>query len=497
MLRLSNLTAEVGGRTLLHSLSGALNAGDVVGVIGPNGAGKSTLLRILEETQEPAAGHVDRGRASLGTLPQEPPHRGRLGDLYPRAFEARAALGHDAFVEATLALDPDRDASTCSGGEVARLALLDLLAASPDVLLLDEPTNHLDRDATEWLAARLRHASGVVVLVTHDRALLDDVATTLLVFEGGAPTPEWHTGNYATWSVEQAKRRKRQRAEWERQEKRDTRLRAAIQAAESRSRSIETSTQDFYIRKRAAKVARTAVRLKGRMERELERGERVDRPEDRRVGLDGAVKSAQRGARAVIRAAGATFERGGRTLFVADTVIERGDRVALLGPNGSGKTTLLTAIRDRAQPNGGTLDVTPSARVAYLDQHGLDLTPGTTPIALLRSRAPMTEAQAANALHRFLLAPEAIRTPLERLTPGERRRLELAALAASEVDLLLLDEPTNHLDIPGREALEELLDEYEGTLVFATHDRYTVRRLATRALVIEGGRLVEREPQTW
>jgi len=176
-------------------------------------------------------------------------------------------------------------------------------------------------------------------------------------------------------------------------------------------------------------------------------------------------------------------------------VIERGDRVALVGPNGSGKTTLLTAIRDSAPPDGGRLDVTPGARVAYLDQHGLALDADETPIGLIRSRAPMTEAEAANLLHRFLLAPQTVRTPLGRLTPGERRRLELAALVASEVDLLLLDEPTNHLDIPGREALEDLLDEYSGTLIFATHDRYSVRRLTTRVLAIQQGRLVARPPE--
>ncbi len=493
MLRLSNVAAEIGGRCLFRGLSTTLNQGDVVGIVGPNGSGKSTLLHIIAGSREPDEGHVDRGRATIGVLPQELPRAGRLADLFPHAT-GRRAMGGDDLEDAVRSLDPNRDASLCSGGEVARLALLELSMTGPDVVLLDEPTNHLDASAGEWLARRLRHTSSTVLLVTHDRALLDEVATALLILPGDGETPEWFLGGYSAWTEELARRRERQRSDWERQEQRDARLRAAIQAAEARSRSIERSTQDFYIRKRAAKVARNAVRLRSRMQREADRGERVSRPDERKTGLGGSVRSTQRGARAVVRAEAATFERGARRLLVADAVIERGDRVALMGPNGSGKTTLLAAIRDRAAPDSGRLDVTPAVRVAYLDQHGLALDAAETPIHLLRSRAPMAEVEAANLLHRFFLAPQAVRAPLGRLTPGERRRLELAALVASEVDLLLLDEPTNHLDIPGREALEELLDEYTGTLLFATHDRYTVRRLATRVLAIEEGRLVERPP---
>ena len=315
MIRANDLTAELGGRAILEAVSFTVAAGRTLGIVGPNGSGKTTLLRVLADELRP-----DRGRSSLdgaraGYLRQVGPEHAMvtLGQRYPSLFAAEtletalaaaserlARASGSAATEATEAYDELLDrlariapreiieearvalelrpfvatapARGLSGGEIAKLALLDLTAAQPEALLLDEPTNHLDLAWIEWLDRYLGGYAGPIVLVSHDRALLDDHVDQLLILADHAAGAELFSGDYSTWLKELARRREEESARYQRQRREERKMRRAIQAAESRAKSIEQRTIDFHYRKRALKVARRAVTLKARLQREHDRG---------------------------------------------------------------------------------------------------------------------------------------------------------------------------------------------------------------------------------
>jgi ATP-binding cassette subfamily F protein 3 len=532
MLQVSGLTISLGGRTVLRDVSFVANADERIGIVGPNGAGKTTLLRVIAGQLVPDRGSVALPTGStVGFL-----HQGYADDpaatagaLFPRAFggaatgsrlaELAAAIAeeHDADRLAALTADYDRevvalaDAATAppftppdippstpiaslSGGEVTRLALAHITAARPDPLLLDEPTNHLDIGGIEEVEAHLRGFRGPVLIVSHDRAFLDAVATHILAIDPLEHTAELFTGDYTAFANEQARRIEEQWEAYRRQQREERKLKEHISAIESRARGIENRTIDFHYRKRAKKVARRSTTLKARLERQMENEAHVDRPDKRPGGFYGEFTS-DRSATLLVSARDVSIEAGGKRLIQgADFTIRRGERVALVGPNGSGKTTLLRAILGRHPVASGELQVAPSAKVGYLSQEDANDFTGALeldPVEFLRRRVPMSRVEIGNFLHRFLFGHDLLATPIGRLSFGERRRLSLAQLVLTETSLLLLDEPTNHLDLPSREAFEEALEGYGGATIAVSHDRYFLERFADRTLAIDGCRFVE------
>jgi ATP-binding cassette subfamily F protein 3 len=539
VIRASDLTVELGGRNVLDGVGFTVAPGRVLGVVGPNGSGKTTLLRLLAGDLLPDRGDAIVEDASAGYLQQVRPDRPEttVGDAFPHLFAAEllepsltaaaeelATVTGDAAADAGARYDellarlgslaaPEvvedaRDAlglravsvaeplSALSGGELAKLGLLDLVAAQPDALLLDEPTNHLDLDGLDWLDRYLDGFAGPIVAVSHDRALLDDHADQLLVLAEAGAKPELFTGNYSAWLEEQERRREEQWAQYERQRKEERRIRRAIQSAESRARGIEQRTIDFHYRKRALKVARQAVTLKSRLQREHERGDRVERPDKIVEGLRGQFGDAERSATRLLEVSDLRLAVAGRELLHdASFVLERGDRTVLMGANGSGKTSLLRAVTgdlEGIEVGGGRIDLAASARIGWLPQDDRALLPDDPELSavdFLRSAREMSEAEAYDHLHQFLFAHDAARSRVATLSPGELRRLALARLVLGGANLLLLDEPTNHLDLPAREAFEATLDGYEGATLIVTHDRYFIERFATEVLMLEEGRL--------
>jgi ATPase subunit of ABC transporter with duplicated ATPase domains len=250
------------------------------------------------------------------------------------------------------------------------------------------------------------------------------------------------------------------------------------------------------VRKRAKKVARRAVTLKARLERQAESVGHVERPEKAVHGLEGNFAGGERSTAILVSATGVALEVAGRRLVDGVSFdIRRGERVALIGDNGSGKTTLVRTILGQAQVAAGRLTLAGSARTGYLAQEDdIAANPAytsLTAVEFLRRHRPMPEAEAFNYLHRFLFGHGLLRTPLGAMSYGERRRLALAVLVLGGANLLLLDEPTNHLDLPSREAFEAAFASYDGAALVVTHDRYFIERFATRVLALEGGRLLE------
>jgi len=330
--------------------------------------------------------------------------------------------------------------------------------------------------------------AGAVLLVSHDRALLDACATSILELDARAHTAEMFAGNYSAYAAEKARREADQWQRYEQQQKQERHLRQVISNIETKARGIEQSTVDFAKRKKALKIARRAVTLKARVERQLESSEHVERPSKVVHGLGGRFAAEGGGPSTLLVAENVGLVVGGRELVEGLTFhVERGARLVVAGANGSGKTTLLRAILGQHPVSAGELRLASAAVVGYLaqqeqaDQEGLALG-ALTPVEALRKTTAMSEVEANNFLHRFLLGRDQLHTPLERMSYGERRRFAIASLIARGTNLLLLDEPTNHLDVASREAFEAALASYEGTAVVVTHDRYFIERFADEVL---------------
>jgi ATPase subunit of ABC transporter with duplicated ATPase domains len=529
MLTVSSLGRDLGGRPVLNDVSFSVNAGELLGVVGPNGAGKTTLLRLLAGLDKPDRGLISLApRTTVGYLAQG--FAGREGEFaagaFPRAFASEdasrelerlgSAMSHerDSRRSATLAdeydrllarlsisaefnldearaalgiaaIEPEARLGALSGGELTRLGLLNLLAERPDLLLLDEPTNNLDVAGLTWLEATLAGFRGAVIAVSHDRAFLDACARQILELRADGAGAEVFTGNYSAVIAEKARRLEEQRSSYERQQRETAQLKQAIQKIETRAKGIENRTIDFAKRKKALKIARRAVTLKARLERELESSSHVERPENRPSGFHGGLEFGRGngGASRLVAVRDAALDVAGRRLFEhLDLSVNKGECVVVTGPNGRGKTTLLRAILGQHPVADGEVSLAPSAVVGYLAQQDdpavVDADRGLTPVDLLRRTTPMTEAEATNFLHRFLLGHDQVSTPVARLSYGERRRLSLALIVRGGANLLILDEPTNHLDLASREAFEDALEGYEGAILAVSHDRRFIERFA-------------------
>jgi ATP-binding cassette, subfamily F, member 3 len=513
VLTVAGISLAYGGHDVLSGLSARLDAGDRAGLVGANGTGKTSLLRIIAGEERPQGGAVSlaNGRR-LGYVPQIPhvdPERtvreevlsgiAHLAELehaleqtaheltaasgleveraatrydeLQRQFEAEGGYGARAEAEAVLAglRLPERlwhqPAAGMSGGEKSRIALARTLLAKPDVLLLDEPTNHLDLGGIAWLEAFLQRWPGAVIVVSHDRTFLDAVATEIWDLRNGRITP--YKGNYSAFQLQHAERTAYERDQYERQKEFVTREQALI---------------DRY---RAGQRAKWA---QGRQTR-LDRVQRIERP-DEELAVSIKLGKAERTGRIALRLENVAIGQPGsdRVLFSfpKEELVERGERVAIVGGNGAGKTTLLRTLLGEHPPAAGKTSWGANTRPGYYRQGTEHLDDARSVIEELFATRTMPNQEARNLLARFLFRGDAVDQQVGTLSGGQRSRLALAKLTADDVNVLLLDEPTNHLDIASREALEEVLAAYNGTLLFVTHDRALITKLATKSWLILG-----------
>jgi ATP-binding cassette subfamily F protein 3 len=568
MLKLSGVSKRFGGRMVLDRVSFVLNSDATAGLVGPSGCGKTTLLRIIAGLEPADAGSVEATPGLVAGYLRQGHHRAghlTVGEAFPAVFAAGAgeaeleAIGRrmaeerdPARAEALSAayaralarvesapttadigalwrdlglrlVSPHERVGALSGGEQTKLGLLDLAAARPGMLLLDEPTNNLDIAGLEWLGDYLERFQGPVLLVSHDRAFLDDHVVTILELDLTTGRLEAFPGAYSDYREEKARRHAELWERYVRQQAHERRIQQAITGLKSRAQRTENRTIHFYFRKRALKVARRAVTLQRRLQRELESEQHVEKPVRLPHRVRAEIEAGQRAGSRMVLAEGLALEIGGRPLLRdIDLELGWGERAVLLGPNGAGKTTLLRAILGEHPVAGGVLRLGPSVRIGYLPQAtgAEDRGPGAegrvsraecehpapstqhsalstrhpapgTPLSVIRATVPLSESEARRFLHRFLFAGDQALTPVARLSYGERRRLDLARLVVAGANLLVLDEPTNHLDIQSREALEAALEEFEGAMLVVTHDRYFIDRFADRVLAVENGRLWE------
>jgi ATP-binding cassette subfamily F protein 3 len=479
MLTVAGLSKSFGGRELFDDVSLNIMSGDRVAITGPNGAGKSTLIKIILGMEEPDAGCATLIRGTrVGYLPQESEPAGNEtvmeiavprdhehdGQFVAKAKQILASLGFKQ-------TDFDRPAREMSGGWIMRAHLARLLADEPDLLMLDEPTNHLDLETLIWFQDYLKHYPGAILLISHDREFLNELCTHIA--ELRASRIMRYTGNYDSYV--------QQRAAME------TTL---IATAKSQQREIDRM-QLFVDRFRAknTKAAQAQSKLK-----QIERikGEMVATSDGDGPTVGFRFPQPQRSGQRVITLEKISFGYGEKPIYDGlDFEVERDQRIVLVGPNGAGKSTLLKLLAQVLTPQAGVHKLGHNAKYGYFAQHRTEmLNPAHTVFQeAMDTPQRITEQAVRNVLGSFLFRGDDIYKPVSVLSGGEKSRLALVKLLLDPPNLLLMDEPTTHLDLASVDALIEALKQYQGTLVFISHDVHFIRALSTHVVRVEAGQL--------
>jgi len=518
LLSLANVGVSFGATELFKNVTFTVADGERWGIIGRNGAGKSSIFKLITGALKPTVGSVarkpglrhallDQHRAFAGAttvweagaaawgevialekrIAEQAIQLGELGDRITDEFLERfgndqerfADLGgyiYHARVDAVLqglGFDAEesktRPVSSLSGGERGRVGLAAQLIAPADLLLLDEPTNHLDLDTTTWLQEWLHDADETVIVVSHDRAFLDAIATHILHLE--ARTSEWYKGNYSQFVPQRAERRLTRERELEKQ-------RAYVKKEEE------------YIRRNLAGV--NSFQAKGKRKR-LERLPRLAPPPGDPAAMSLQFEPAERGGDQVIAIKDLRVEVPGRVLVEDFTaVLRRNDFVALVGPNGAGKTSVISTIIGDREPASGEVKIGGSITPAWFRQDLADLPLRKSLFDAIQDQRPLwSRGQVQNCLGAFGFSGDEVLREIGTLSGGERARVALALMTLARANLLILDEPTNHLDVENIEVLEDALDEYEGSVLLVSHDRAFLREVATRVWSFDGTQLTD------
>ncbi|MFC4766883.1 ATP-binding cassette domain-containing protein [Effusibacillus consociatus] len=519
VLSASQIVKSYGTDVILNGATLSVHQGERVGLVGVNGAGKSTLLKIIigELTADSGAVHIGKnvavgylsqqtGIQSVRSVYQE--IRSVFEDLFvleerirkmeekmsdPNVYEDEAlyqslaneytsltqefadrqGYAVDAKVRSILTgLDfPetmwDQPVQSLSGGQKTRLALGKLLLIQPELLILDEPTNYLDLRTVTWLEDYLKSYPGALLLVSHDRYFLDRLVT--VVYELDRGITRRYTGNYSAFL-----------------EQKEAEL--AIQVKRYEQQQAEIARMEDFIQRNIAR-ATTTKRAQSRRKL-LEKIERIDKPVTSQDQAHFSFTIERQSGHDVLSVENLSLAYGGKVLFShLNFQISRGERVALIGPNGIGKSSLMKAIAGILQPTSGTIRLGAHVKLGYYTQEQEDLTPGKTVLNEVWDSFPrLDHTRIRTVLGNFLFSGDDVMKPISSLSGGERSRVALSKLMLLQANFMLLDEPTNHLDLLSKEMLEVALDDYPGTLLFISHDRYFLNRIATRVIELtEGG----------
>jgi ATP-binding cassette subfamily F protein 3 len=448
MIIIKNLTINIAGENLFEDVSFTLHKGDRVGLVGPNGSGKSTLLKAILGEVEPDSGTIKVEHEQIGYLPQE-------------------------------VLFPDKN---LSGGQKTRLALSEILARKPSVLLLDEPTNHLDVEAVEWLEEIIRDFRGAVLIISHDRKLLDNTVNKILEIDPVNQSFNEYVGNYTDYVAEREKRMENQEVAYRLQQKEKKRLENWLALKRQEASIYSDPAKGKMIRAKEKQLQREIY------DKEIVRPNALKKM--RGVDIQGEVAN----AKLVCKCNGITKSFDGKRVLKNVSFEMRGkERILLSGGNGSGKTVLLKILMGDMQADGGEMRMGTNISVGYFAQEHEILDKNKTVIEEFSSTKDLiTNKDARQVLGSFLFSDQAVFKKVSTLSLGERVRLIFAKLTNQRNDLLILDEPTNHLDIQSREVVENALVEYQGTILFVSHDRYFIQKIAPdRRLNLEKGTLTE------
>ena len=503
MLTISDVTVRLGGRTIIDRASASLPTGGSVGLVGRNGAGKSTLVKAIIGEIEPDDGSIDMPRrARLGYIAQEAPtgtatpfetvlaadveraalleeaetstDPHRLGDVHDRLIAIDAYTGPARAARILLGLGfteemQARPLDSYSGGWKMRVALAALLFSQPDVLLLDEPSNHLDLEATLWLENFLRSYPGTLLLISHERDLLNNVVSHILHLQSGKLT--LYAGGYDSFE--------RQRAE-----------RAAQAAAAKAAQDAQRAKLEDYVRRNSARAS-TAKQAQSRAKMLAKMQPVLGMIEDPSLSFNFPDPAELRPPLITLDRAAVGY--GDTTILRHINLrIDPDDRIALLGRNGNGKTTLARLLAGQLPAMEGQMVTAGKLNIGYFTQYQVEeLAGGDTPLVhMARAMQGKPESAVRGQLGRFGFSGPKATTAVSQLSGGERARLALALVTRDAPHLLILDEPTNHLDVDAREALVQALNTYQGAVILISHDRHMVEMTADRLVLVDGGEAV-------
>lgn len=519
MLKISfnEVTKYYGANLILDKLSFDIHEGEVVGILGTNGAGKSTIFKLLSSAEPYESGQIAISKeAKIGLLEQLPVVEASVtvreflqeafGELYAikkqmvlieeqmRQQESEALLerygrlqvlfehGDGYFVEDKISqicesmnIDEDfqkRFFMQLSGGEKTRACLARILLEEVNVLLLDEPTNHLDLETIEWLERFLERFKGVVVIVSHDRYFLDQTVHRIMELKNG--TIEHYGGGYTFYTAEKEMRFEQQQNQYEKNQKKIKQLEAAAKRLRIWAKIGDNE-----------KLYKQAVNI----ERRIEKMPKVEKPvKDREIKQ--AFELSEKRSKEILTLQDVAKMYGDNCVFkgLSGQIFYK-DRVAVLGENGSGKTTLLKAIVGEISVDSGNVALAPSVSMAYLPQEIEFESPKMTVIEFLMNELSLTSGKARAVLAAYHFRSEMIEKLIGRLSGGEKTRLMLSVMMEKSVNLLILDEPTNHLDLKSREWVENAIDDYEGTVIFVSHDRHFINKFAEKIWWLESGKI--------
>ena len=516
LLQISNISKSFDGTDILSDCSFHIEENEKCALVGSNGTGKSTMLKIIAGRIAPDSGSISlKNGADIGYLAQQDAvdtgntiigeltlvkqslideeaairqlekdmkdatgreleemmdkysrltHHFEMNDGFSVRSEINGMIRGLGFAEE----DKERSISTLSGGQKTRVALAKLLLRKPSLIMLDEPTNHLDLRSIEWLEGFLQSYKGAVLIVAHDRYFLDRIVTKVFEIENGKLSV--FTGDYSTYAARK-------------KELRDTQMKAYL------NQQAEIAHQEQVIDKLKSFNREKSIKRAESREKMLDKIERLDKPADTDDAMKLKITPSIISGRDVLSVSELSKGYDGMKLFEGVSFdIRRGERVAVIGDNGTGKTTLLKIITGNLEADNGSFSLGVNVKPGYYDQEHQVLHPDKTLFREISDDFPaMDNTKIRNTLAAFLFYGDDVFKQVSALSGGERGRLSLAKLMLGNANFLILDEPTNHLDITSKEILENALNEYEGTVLYVSHDRYFINRTATRILALEGG----------
>jgi ATP-binding cassette, subfamily F, member 3 len=534
MLTAHHIYKTYGIQPILEDISFSITNSERVGLIGPNGCGKTTLMRILAGLEQADSGTVVSTRPNLRigylaqgidfnpeqtlqtTLSLNLVSQAELESEIASLASALASNPNDSHIQTNydsvlrqisslqsplptiltplgLADIPlDTPIKHLSGGQKTRLMLARVLLEDPHLLLLDEPTNHLDIEMLEWLEDWLARFNGAALIVSHDRAFLNNTVNLILDLDPETHTLRAYKGNYTDYLEQYLKEQDKQLSAYRDQQDEIKRMRQDINRTKQQSLRVEMSTTPRQpgVRRIAKKVAKKALSREKKLERYLDSDERVENPKASwQMKLEFESQDYQSKNVLTVDNLSVGYDINRPLLTNLNLYIHAGQRIAVTGPNGAGKTTLIRTIAGKLKPLTGSLKLGTNVKLGYMAQEQELLNPNLNAFETIQSVATFNETEARNFLHYFLFKGDDSLRPTSELSFGERARLQLGLLVAQGCTFLLLDEPINHLDIPARARFEDALASFKGTILAVVHDRYFIQRFASDVWTVKDGKV--------